>query len=621
MAIGYAHAGYIQRSRGGDVIRSAAYNAREAMRSERTGEQFDWRHKQATREWHEVIVPVGAEKRFADAQALWNAVDAAEKRRDGVTAREIILALPRDVSIEDRIELAHSFAEEHFVSKGLAVQIDIHRPHIGHDGQNENPHAHILVSTRRVMEDGSFDRLKAKELETTVRVGHRGRPFVADGVLWGDAWAAHQQRYFDKHGIAITVDPPHPIPGKHLGPGHIRNPNSERAKDEARIRAANEAIRAEAEREPVDDLARDLYATIVHALGTTDPAARAERIIDGLDRALYINDGAPASDLALRLHRVIMLAGAADDPEQALIRGTTEALRRHEARRDPRYNQPLAAVPEPDVSRETPTPEARPEPEPPPEVSPERIEQLHKDARADQVASDHRRLTIEDIAAELSPQYKQARDQLRNLTWERRTARSGQRYAEADREAGEHRIAERRREIGWLRSAVHDIRMPGQRWNEVKWWQDIELHNWQRLKSGGEHNLNRRGVKVKLADDRTERYRRQADAAFNDIRSAAEKELRARQDRALAARVALEEMRILDAEYVEARRHFADDDPGGGAMRSTQDKEQEEGRTQAQQTAEPDAGSKAAKLAELARTREATEREIENGRSRDRGRD
>jgi len=41
-----------------------------------------------------------------------------------------VLALPADrvLSIEDRIELARSFAEQPFVARGLAVQLDVYAP-------------------------------------------------------------------------------------------------------------------------------------------------------------------------------------------------------------------------------------------------------------------------------------------------------------------------------------------------------------------------------------------------------------------------------------------------------------------------------------------------------------
>ena len=122
MAIAFARARYISRSTGGSAARSAAYNARAEIGDERTGEVFYFKHRDAP-EHHEVLLPAGADEKFADAATLWNAAEAAERRKDSQVAREIVMALPAnaEVSNEDRIELARSFAQEHFVAKGLAV--------------------------------------------------------------------------------------------------------------------------------------------------------------------------------------------------------------------------------------------------------------------------------------------------------------------------------------------------------------------------------------------------------------------------------------------------------------------------------------------------------------------
>jgi len=130
VAIAFARARYLSRATGGNAVRSAAYNARESIQAERTGELFHFRHRDAP-EHHEVLLPDGADARLADAAVLWNAAEAAERRKDAQVAREIVLALPADrvLSTEDRIELARSFAEQHFVSKGLAVQHDVHALH------------------------------------------------------------------------------------------------------------------------------------------------------------------------------------------------------------------------------------------------------------------------------------------------------------------------------------------------------------------------------------------------------------------------------------------------------------------------------------------------------------
>src|SRR4051794_36924452 len=175
MAIAFARARYISRSTGGSAVRSAAYNGREAIHAERTGALYYFKHRDAP-EHHEVLLPEGADAKLADAAALWNAAEAAERRKDAQLAREIVLALPAnaELSPEDRIELARRFAIENFVSKGLAVQLDVHAPHAG-DSESEraNWHAHLLITTRRVEGEG-FAAKKARDLEPEIkRIGGR----------------------------------------------------------------------------------------------------------------------------------------------------------------------------------------------------------------------------------------------------------------------------------------------------------------------------------------------------------------------------------------------------------------------------------------------------------------
>jgi MobA/MobL family len=68
-------------------VRQACYNARLAMVSERTGERFDWHCKRHTLEHHEILLPPGCPLRLADSSVLWNAAEAAEKRKDAQVAR------------------------------------------------------------------------------------------------------------------------------------------------------------------------------------------------------------------------------------------------------------------------------------------------------------------------------------------------------------------------------------------------------------------------------------------------------------------------------------------------------------------------------------------------------
>ena len=229
MAIAFARARYISRASGGSATRSAAYNAREAVADERTGERFSFRHRDAP-EHHEVLLPEGADARLADAASLWNAAEAAERRKDAQVARELVVALPadRELAHEDRVELVRSFALEHFVSKGLAVQLDVHAPHAGDaESDRANWHAHLLMTTRRV-EGDRLSAKKARDLEPEVRrVG--GRAAVTDGERWGALWRDHQDRYFAEQGLALRVDAPDAVPQVHVGPVRMRAPGSEAA--------------------------------------------------------------------------------------------------------------------------------------------------------------------------------------------------------------------------------------------------------------------------------------------------------------------------------------------------------------------------------------------------------
>jgi Ti-type conjugative transfer relaxase TraA len=247
MAIAFARARYLSRSTGGNACRSASYNAREAIADLRTGERYSFAHRDAP-EHNAVLLPEGADAGALGTSAqLWNVAEGAERRRDAQVAREIVLALPADkeLSHDDRVALARSFAREHFVSRGLAVQLDVHAPHDAETGEGEganeraNHHAHLLITTRRVEGDRLSAR-KARDLDPEVR-SFKGGVAVTDGERWGALWAAHQDAYFAEHGIEVRVEATAAVPGKHIGPIRMRAEGSlavTRAEEIARENAA-----------------------------------------------------------------------------------------------------------------------------------------------------------------------------------------------------------------------------------------------------------------------------------------------------------------------------------------------------------------------------------------------
>ena len=136
MAIAFARARYISRSTGGSAVRSAAYNAREAIRAERTGALYYFTHRD-TPEHHEVLLPDGASAKLADAGACCG---TRPRRPSGARTRSLparsCWRCRRTPSSRSRIGSSSRGALriENFVSKGLAVQLDVHAPHAGDIG-------------------------------------------------------------------------------------------------------------------------------------------------------------------------------------------------------------------------------------------------------------------------------------------------------------------------------------------------------------------------------------------------------------------------------------------------------------------------------------------------------
>jgi Ti-type conjugative transfer relaxase TraA len=206
MAIAFAQVKYLSRSKALQATAAAAYRSCSKIHDERTGQTFDYTNKKSHVIYSEILLPKDADDKFKNREFLWNTVEKNETRRNSQVAKEVVLALPRDDAItnEDKIELARRFAINHFVSKGVAVDINIHN-----DG--DNPHAHILVTTRRLI-NNQFDTHKARDLDPKVIHGK-----VQVDKVWGDEWRHFQNNYFLDKGMDLTVDADGIYSQVHLG--------------------------------------------------------------------------------------------------------------------------------------------------------------------------------------------------------------------------------------------------------------------------------------------------------------------------------------------------------------------------------------------------------------------
>ncbi|MBQ0711305.1 Ti-type conjugative transfer relaxase TraA [Ochrobactrum sp. AP1BH01-1] len=156
MAIYHLSMKPISRAKGRSAVASMAYRAGEKLTNARDGITHDYTAKQGV-EHAEIVLPEDVNADWArDRSDLWNAAEFAEKRKDARVAREFEVALPHELSAEQRLEAAREMAQELADRYGAAVDFAIHAPHEASDVRNH--HAHILMTTRQVTEDGLGDK-------------------------------------------------------------------------------------------------------------------------------------------------------------------------------------------------------------------------------------------------------------------------------------------------------------------------------------------------------------------------------------------------------------------------------------------------------------------------------
>ncbi|MGN6449163.1 MAG: MobA/MobL family protein, partial [Brucella intermedia] len=128
MAIMFVRAQVISRGAGRSVVSAAAYRHRTRMEEEQTGLSFRSEGGKAELVHEELALPddtpawlrtmTDGETVARASEVLWNAVDTFEKRADAQLARELIVALPEELSKAENIDLVREFVQENLTSKG-----------------------------------------------------------------------------------------------------------------------------------------------------------------------------------------------------------------------------------------------------------------------------------------------------------------------------------------------------------------------------------------------------------------------------------------------------------------------------------------------------------------------
>lgn len=161
MAIYHCSVKTISRGAGQSIVAAAAYRHACKLEDDRTGEVHDYSRKRGL-EYSSIYLPSGVNASWVrDRERLWNAAESAEKRKDSRLGREIVFALPCELSKEQRRELVGEMADYLAKRYGLAVDVAIHEP--SRKGDQRNYHVHMLLSARRITSAGFKE--KARELD------------------------------------------------------------------------------------------------------------------------------------------------------------------------------------------------------------------------------------------------------------------------------------------------------------------------------------------------------------------------------------------------------------------------------------------------------------------------
>lgn len=184
MAIYHFSAQVISRGKGQSAVAAASYRSGERLTDERTGEiKYYVREVQPDTM---ILAPSNSPEWVQDRNRLWNEVEQSETRVNSRLAREINIALPKELSHDQQKELIRNYVQKEFVDKGMIADVAIHRD------DKENPHAHVMLTTREITSDG---------------FGSKNRDWNKKELLgqWREEWANHANKALEKEGIQEQI--------------------------------------------------------------------------------------------------------------------------------------------------------------------------------------------------------------------------------------------------------------------------------------------------------------------------------------------------------------------------------------------------------------------------------
>lgn len=187
MAIYHLTTKVVKRSSGRSAVAAAAYRSGDRLRDETTERDHDYSRREGREEitsW--IQAPENAPEWAEDRERLWNQVEHSERRRDAQVAREVETALPKELDREQQEQLVESYVREQFTERGMVADVNLHR------ADENNPHAHIMLTTREISEEG---------------FGNKNRDWNKGEELgrWREGWERASNRELERAGFQERV--------------------------------------------------------------------------------------------------------------------------------------------------------------------------------------------------------------------------------------------------------------------------------------------------------------------------------------------------------------------------------------------------------------------------------
>ena len=203
MAIYHLSMKLISRGSGRSAVAASAYRSGTKLTNERDGLTHDFTRKQGI-EHSEILLPDGSNAEWArDRSALWNAAEFAENRKDARVAREFEIALPHELTAEQRLELTRSFSQDLANQYNAAIDFAVHTPNGETDIRNH--HAHVMMTTRSVEVDGLGDKTDIERENKWLL--NRDRPTSHMQLRYiRQSWEERTNEHLARAGLDLRID-------------------------------------------------------------------------------------------------------------------------------------------------------------------------------------------------------------------------------------------------------------------------------------------------------------------------------------------------------------------------------------------------------------------------------